>query len=589
MKDSSDELELIDRMYAVAMEPERFDELIEIWYTRLSQIDIEGFGKFPGTQAYLERHIKRAGTILSLVTTHEEALPRPLQEKLNSEPQAMIALSDEGIVKAFNPAAQALYHVDAGDKIGKVAAFAGAQDILAKEIRRISRLDDEDLQSKLSLFRIPGDDNTPQLLISFSGWMTSGGRRFVLLRTSQFTWPETLTPLFSQAFGLTEAETDVVRLIVEGASVEDVADLRGSTVTTVRSQIKSIYAKTGTRNQSEFMRMAIGLTMMPLRKKDEVTGAFKAPSSSLGKAHPLPEHRRLFTLPDGRLMDYAVFGAAEGRPCVYFHLEYLGDLWPETMAMAAARRGLKIIAPARPYYGRSSPYPKGTVNYEQNSQDMEHLLAHLKVKKAVFVSTTVGGMYLTALWQHKPDLCAGMVAISPAFQPITAKDEKNMPIFIRFMASVVFRHPQLLEHITKLGYAYHSRVGSRKFLKLIHGDIPVDMEIVNNPEYLETIVRGFEFSSVHAHKASFHDYKTIMPNTNDLMLKVDVPFFVIIGDADKNTRVERTDSLIAAGARIQKVVAKDGGSLLKFTHPDLIVDTIAKAWDQQLTGQDVKK
>lgn len=68
----------------------------------------------------------------------------------------------------------------------------------------------------------------------------------------------------ARIFELTSAETAVADSIVNGHSVADVADQRGSSVETVRKQLKAIFRKTGAGSQLELLRLATKSTP-PLR------------------------------------------------------------------------------------------------------------------------------------------------------------------------------------------------------------------------------------------------------------------------------------------------------------------------------------
>lgn len=54
-------------------------------------------------------------------------------------------------------------------------------------------------------------------------------------------------------FGLTPAELAVCSQLAQGLSVRDVAQYQGKSRETVRSQLKQVYSKTGTRNQAELV------------------------------------------------------------------------------------------------------------------------------------------------------------------------------------------------------------------------------------------------------------------------------------------------------------------------------------------------
>jgi DNA-binding CsgD family transcriptional regulator len=56
-------------------------------------------------------------------------------------------------------------------------------------------------------------------------------------------------------FGLTQSEAQVGRLLVSGVQIPDIAVRRGTSVATVRSQLKAIFSKTGCSRQLELSLM----------------------------------------------------------------------------------------------------------------------------------------------------------------------------------------------------------------------------------------------------------------------------------------------------------------------------------------------
>jgi len=58
-------------------------------------------------------------------------------------------------------------------------------------------------------------------------------------------------------YGLTPAECRVALLLADGLAPRKIADMVGVTDNTVRSQIKSIYAKTGVKRQAELIRLLL--------------------------------------------------------------------------------------------------------------------------------------------------------------------------------------------------------------------------------------------------------------------------------------------------------------------------------------------
>jgi len=69
-------------------------------------------------------------------------------------------------------------------------------------------------------------------------------------------------------YDLTHAEAELVRLIAEGNSLDQVAAIRGVTMNTVRSQLKQVFSKTETRRQGELVHLVLAGVASIQRGKD---------------------------------------------------------------------------------------------------------------------------------------------------------------------------------------------------------------------------------------------------------------------------------------------------------------------------------
>jgi DNA-binding CsgD family transcriptional regulator len=65
------------------------------------------------------------------------------------------------------------------------------------------------------------------------------------------------TDVLQSLYQLTRAEAELVRLIAEGCSLEQVAAKRGVTMNTVRSQLKQVFSKTDTSRQGELVHLVL--------------------------------------------------------------------------------------------------------------------------------------------------------------------------------------------------------------------------------------------------------------------------------------------------------------------------------------------
>ena len=62
-------------------------------------------------------------------------------------------------------------------------------------------------------------------------------------------------------YNLTGAESDTCRLIAEGLGTDDIADTQNLTRETVRTYVKRILEKTGTKNRAQLVRLALTVNL----------------------------------------------------------------------------------------------------------------------------------------------------------------------------------------------------------------------------------------------------------------------------------------------------------------------------------------
>lgn len=66
-------------------------------------------------------------------------------------------------------------------------------------------------------------------------------------------------------FDLTAAEARVASRVAEGLALDQIPERRGVALATMRSQVKSIFAKTGVGRQSQLAALLAAQTRMPLK------------------------------------------------------------------------------------------------------------------------------------------------------------------------------------------------------------------------------------------------------------------------------------------------------------------------------------
>lgn len=149
---------------------------------------------------------------------------------------------------------------------------------------------------------------------------------------------------------------------------------------------------------------------------------------------------RTVSLGDGRQLSYAEYGGREGRPVVFLHGTPGSRVLARLFDDAARRNGVRLLAPDRPGYGRSSPWPGRTPT--DTGEFVDAMLADAGVSRARVVGFSGGGAFALALAATRGELVSELDVISGAAPPSLSRDEPRVQ---RLLGSLARSTPRLLK------------------------------------------------------------------------------------------------------------------------------------------------
>lgn len=140
------------------------------------------------------------------------------------------------------------------------------------------------------------------------------------------------------------------------------------------------------------------------------------------------------TLPDGRTLAYTSSGDADGFPVVAHHGTPGSRLLAALLSESASIKGIKLIVPDRPGYGRSSPPPQGWTWWDWQ-EDLTELLHSKSIERAAVMGFSGGGPFALAAgtsdWATRVGLVSSVIPPADTFLPKLSK--------IPFALSMLFR------------------------------------------------------------------------------------------------------------------------------------------------------
>lgn len=229
--------------------------------SRLSQLVVaraSGAGDYSDTEIarlrYLAPHFRRAAALGRLVGRFERR-ELGFASLLNGLKSAALLIDETGRVEFANAQGEAAFA--AGDIF-----FVGADRRLHVRDNRASQvvrdaaggrttIPDSVIVSgangKMTLSTIPPSEAT--------------GDYAALFLSSQDPIQPPPGPLLQQLYGITPAETEVLRLLVTGQTVLEIADALDVTPRTVRAHIQGLFAKTGVSRQVDLVREVLSISV----------------------------------------------------------------------------------------------------------------------------------------------------------------------------------------------------------------------------------------------------------------------------------------------------------------------------------------
>lgn len=207
------------------------------------------------TPAALQRAFNRA-RVRHALTTDTQRTITTVHRMLDRLPLALILTRADGRIIHENARARAL--LDGGDALvrtrdGHLTAVSGDDARrLQAAIHAVSHGKDG---PEGAVAVRPAEGGAPySVVIVPAGPGHPGAALFIAHSESALTIS---TDRLSALYGLTRAEALVVASLSRGQSLEDIAAERGQQLTTLRSQLKAVFRKTGTRRQSDVIKMVL--------------------------------------------------------------------------------------------------------------------------------------------------------------------------------------------------------------------------------------------------------------------------------------------------------------------------------------------
>ena len=478
--------EIIDRIYEVAVEPERFENLVDSWEKCIGPFrHLHGAHDGPVFHdPEIEAHFTRATVILDRLPQDNADAAREVLKKF--ETTAAVIVDPKMKIRVANPAAETVFSIFPGAGFAAFGLDEYDQSRLANAVSEVQN--DKTSDTQLLRFRTP-DDRI--ILFQIRGFQSAEGERFALLVTSELGWPENLDKALKSGFNLTNAEVLVLRGLVECQTPKSIAEARNRSLDTIRSQIQSILTKTETHSQTELVRITLALMDVITSTTDDDDGQI-----SLNEGHGGLEFCPQFPIsrPGGRKISHLILGDPRGRPVLFLPVRYGMIRWPASAEARARAMGLKIIVPIRAGYGDSDPIAAGADYVDATIDDHVAVMDHFKIQSCPIISMNNDGFIAFTIAARNPGRVSAIINCSGVMPYTKPEQYERMDKWYRFMTANAKFAPHLVPFMVKAGFYMAKRRGKEAFFRSVYENNPVDLAVITQPEVKEALMAGSDIA-----------------------------------------------------------------------------------------------
>lgn len=350
----------------------------------------------------------------------------------------------------------------------------------------------------------------------------SGRDGLIGVRVLELVWDPANGQFLSEAFGLTEAEIDICRLLFLGHPAESIAQIRGASLRTVRTQLSMIFQKSETAGQVELV-----LLLAQLANRSYAT----PPMAARHFSDPLGREQILIR-PDGIRMAYTWMGAEAGEPALFLHGGSHGYLFPAEFEDQLRARGVKLYVLSRPGFGHSER-KQGIDCQEDLLLSIRHFFAALGKPPMPCVTVHYAAVPAAKL-AASPDnpftrlISYGEVMRYGHLNPRSATDQAKVFNWLARFA------PWVNDANYKSAHRQLQHRRTEDVLTVMFSTHVYDLQLIERQDLFALFHHALNFISINGYRHEMEDETLRVNDVWKDIRRLKIPFHLIIGDVDSH-------------------------------------------------------
>ena len=565
--------QVISAIYESVISPGRFESFLDLWGQHiqdeilppsshapgapLEKLEDAKDLERPGQDAELQEHFARAYQILEQIGRKVPLVG--VLDSVRSASGLVVALSPQGEILAQSSRFKD-WALGADGLVGLTAELSAPSatllETLLEQMRRDGPIDETPVvlttgrQPRHLIARmIEATPEGPEGL--------KGAGRYLVVEALEFYWTPRAEQMLVVSFGLSRAEVGIVRHLMAGHSLREIAQQTGKSEHTVRNQSKSILAKTGAPGQVELIRLVAFLVNEELRTKPGV-GAIGA------------LHFDVINMREGRRLQVFRAGREGGTPVIFMHGMLDATAAVQFLGSRFDAEDYHVIAPMRPGFGLSDPVIRPETVMDVVTDQVRELIQREHLHQPLILGHLAGGIYGHVLAHRLRGQIAGLVAVSSGAPVTRLSDIGSMSTRVRIMAYTARFTPALLPAVLRAGIAMIDSNDVDAFMDAQFPDGTIDRQTIKQLNLASLIQDGYRLSVKQGAAGFASDSYWALRDWGQLAAGPICPTIYLHGGQDPVNKAYRIKQAMSGLPDIQVRIWEELGQLMFYERPDLV-------------------
>lgn len=417
------------------------------------------------------------------------------------------------------------------------------------------------------LLPLRGSSSYPPMLLSAT--KVNAGQRSsdIVFESLELIWDDAAGTAIAEVFRLTDAESDILRSLVSGKTLNEIAEERHRSIQTVRTQASTLLRKTAAKSQINLVRIFSAISAH-LKENEDVLDR-----SLLG----FGIRSEFIEVEPDRHIQVDLCGPEDGLPIVLLHGLSTGTSFTREVNEELYRQNLRLIAPYRPHYGGSSGVKCSFEDYPKRiAEDVRYVMKHYGVERTVLLGRFSGGLFAVAAANELGDAVAGIfgASITPPYRNIKMLDEIQ-PV-VRVFAYSARYFPKIIPVLVRGVLLKILSTDEKTYLKKWYSESPADARCIESDELRQLIAKHWHSSFGQSTKGYEVDVRYTSIDWSPWLKDLKQPIHLVHGAEDPTTIIAHIRDLVADFEHLTLQEVEGGGQLLFHTHTRMMVNELAQ-------------